>query len=261
MDQVFSLEGSANPVMESSALCAAAKLVSSLGDNETAERYSLKSLKIAREMGDQHGIARALNSLGATLEARGNGKKAEEIYSESLKIYRDLRVQQAIAGTLVNLANIEAENGDIEIADNMLNEALKSFKLVGDSVGEIHVLHAIARIALIRNDGRLAESQLKIAFEMAWDLSAKEELTRTYLLLARTFAINKKWVSYLKMAARVEQATLRYNLPLTSSEKLLLKELTNTAKNALDQTKFKQAWRDGENSSEIELKWDDLVEN
>jgi len=253
LDQVFAMEGEANPVMESSALCAAAKLVSVLGDHKTAEAYSRKSLKIATETGDQHGVARALNSLGASLAEKGAPKEAEEIYSESLEIYRNLRVQQAIAGTLVNLANMEVESEKMDDAGKMLDEAMKSFTLVGDSVGVTHVLLAQARIDLIKNKGKAAMGHLQQALRKAWGLSAREELIRAYVLLAQTYAIHAQWMESVHLLALIQLTVRRYKLPLASGEEKAVKNATAQVKHALDEKSFQAAWREGELMGEAEI--------
>jgi len=253
LDQVFMMQGEANPVMESSALCAAAKLVSVLGDHATAEAYSRKSLQIATETGDQHGIARALNSLGASLAEKGEPKKAEEIYGESLEIYRNLRVQQAIAGTLVNLANMEIESGKTDDASTMLDEAMKSFKLVGDSVGITHVLLVAARIALMDAEHEKAMAILREALEKAWDLSAREELMRAYVLLAQAHAQNGSWAESAQLLALVRMAVRRHKLPLPASEDRIEKAAAAEVKKAMGEKAFQAAWRKGELAGEAEM--------
>jgi len=258
LDQVFALEGETNPVMESSALCAAAKLVSVLGDHETAESYSRKSLRIATDTGDQHGIARALNSLGASLAERGEAEKAEEIYNESLEIYRNLRVQQAIAGTLVNLANMEIKSGDNATASGMLGEAEKSFNLVGDSVGVTHVLLAQARIALVEKQTKKSLKILHDALEKAWGLSAREELTQLYVMLAQAHAQLKSWEVCVQWLALARMAVRRYKLPLSASEERVEKDVQAQAKEALGEKAFQSAWREGELAGEAKVVQDAL---
>ena len=250
LDLVFAMEGEANPVMESSALCAAAKLVSVLGDHATAEAYSRKSLQIATETGDQHGIARALNSLGAALAEKGEPKQAEEIYGESLEIYRNLRVQQAIAGTLVNLAHMEIKSGKTNNASAMLDEAMQSFKLVGDSVGVTHVLLVAARIALMQDDHEKAMVTLREALEKAWNLSAREELMRAYVLLAQAYAQKGSWPESTQLLAVVRLAVRRHKLPLPASEERIEKATEEQVKKAMGEKAFLSAWRSGELAGE-----------
>ena len=253
LDQVFDMDGEANPAVESSALCAAAKLVSVLGDHAAAEDYSRRSLLIATETGDQHSIARALNSLGAALAEKGEPKVAEGIYAESLEIYRNLRVQQAIAGTLVNLANMEVESGDIAQASAMLEEAMKSFRLVGDSVGITHVLLASARIAIMAQDRQGAKVILREALEKAWSLAAREELIAVYLQLAQTLALENNWTLATQLLAMARQAVQRHKLPLSVNEERIARDTAANARKALGEKAFQEAWRSGELAGEADL--------
>jgi len=253
LDQVFAMAGEANPVMESSALCAAAKLVSVLGDHATAEAYSRKSLQIATETGDKHGVARALNSLGASLAEKGDPKRAEEIYGESLEIYRNLRVQQAIAGTLVNLANMEIESGNADEASGMLEEAMKTFTLVGDSVGVTHVLLAQARIAVTKGKSDAVMEKTREALGKAWELSAREELMRGYVLAAQAYALQDEWEACAQTLAVVRTAVRRHKIPLGASEDGIAKDMTAQAKKALGEKAFNAAWREGELKGEAAI--------
>jgi len=253
LDQVFAMAGEANPVMESSALCAAAKLVSVLGDHATAEAYSRKSLQIATETGDKHGVARALNSLGASLAEKGDPKRAEEIYGESLEIYRNLRVQQAIAGTLVNLANMEIESGNADEASGMLEEAMKTFTLVGDSVGVTHVLLAQARIAVTKGKSDAVMEKTQEALGKAWELSAREELMRGYVLAAQAYALQDEWEACAQTLAVVRTAVRRHKIPLGASEDGIAKDMTAQAKKALGEKAFNAAWREGELKGEAAI--------
>jgi len=162
-------------------------------------------------------------------------------------------VQQAIAGTLVNLANMEIESGKTEDASAMLDEAMRSFKLVGDSVGVTHVLLVAARIALMRDDHDKAIVTLRGALEKAWDLSAREELMRAYVLLAQAYTQKDSWVESAQLLALVRLAVRRHKLPLPASEELIEKATEEQVKKALGEKAFQDAWRSGELAGEAEI--------
>jgi len=216
--ETFQLKTNANLVMKSAALCAAAKLATKLGDFDIAQDFSKESLKYSKKMGDQHGEARALNSLGAALAASGKIDQAGSYFSESLVIYRNLRVQQAIAGTLVNLAAMQTQEGELETAQRFLEEALTTFRTVGDTIGIIHVLHGYARIDLLKGNFEQAYAFMTEALQLAWKLSAKEELVRNYILLANYHLLRDEYKESLDLMALADSIMIFHNLSLQPSD-------------------------------------------
>ena len=253
LNKTFSLNTNANQVMESSALCAAAKLVSALGDYAAAENFSRKSLEIAKKLGDQHSIARALNSLGAALAAKGSAEKAENFFNQSLNIYRTLRVQQAIAGTLVNIAVMELQNGNILQSRELLDEALATFRIVGDSIGIIHVLQTYAKIELIERRSIKAYQYIIEALEKSWGLKAKDELVKTYLLLSEYHLRRGELKKSVVLLALVDDVTKRHNFTLHTSSLSDFNRIHDTAKKHLKNNEFNNFWEAGIENGESSM--------
>src|SRR5262249_32118511 len=58
-----------------------------LGDYEQAEVWGAESLAVYRSLGDEPGIAVALNRLGSAVSAAGDGARAVELQQESADLY------------------------------------------------------------------------------------------------------------------------------------------------------------------------------
>jgi len=253
LKQTFDLDTNANQVMKASSLTAAAKLVSVLGDYEEAEQFSLRSLSIAGEIGDQHLIARALNSLGAVATASGDVEKAQSYFGQSLDIYKNLRVEQAIAGTQVNLAVVSINNGKLDEARDALNKALATFRNVGDSIGIIQVLHNRARIDLLRGNLTGARELLQEALERSWGLNARNELAAVYLLLAELHILKGEDRAGLHLLSLIDQLMKGYSIAFPPHDQKVYEDSRGQLLEKLPPETFTRYWQEGRETSETEI--------
>ena len=253
LNQTFELNTNANLVMKSAVLCAAAKLVTVLGDYDQAVEYSNRSLKLATDLGDQHGVARALNSLGASIASSGDVKRAEIYFAKSLEIYRNLRVQQAIAGTLVHIADMETHNKNLIQARILLDEALIIFRTVGDTLGIVHVLQSYAKIHMLKNQLTAAYGQLLESMEIAWRLQARDELVNNYLLLAEYHSDKSENENAVGLLALVDELSKRYKLSLKADDRADFRKIKDRQLKELKREKFDELWLKGKTISESQI--------
>jgi tetratricopeptide (TPR) repeat protein len=253
LNQTFELETNANQVMKASALCAAAKLVSVLGDYSEAEEFSSRSLKIAKKIGDLHGVARALNSLGAAAIAGGKIEKAWSYYNQSLEIYKNLRVEQAIAGTQVNMSILDIQNGKFDLAQNALDKALITFTNVGDSIGVIHVLVNYARIDLIKGIYGNAKKHLVEALEKSWGLNARNELAVIFLLLSSFHQYQGELDLSIQLLSLIDQLSRRYKITLTPYDQVVYKGIKGKLVKNINPDQYSINWEKGKEISESEI--------
>lgn len=238
--ETFNLDTNANQVMKATALCAAAKLVSVLGDYAEAENFSNRGLEIAREIGDQHIIARAFNSLGAVATASGQAEKAQVYYAQSLDIYKSLRIEQAIAGTQVNIAALEIQNGNLPAARESLNRALVTFRNVGDSIGIINVLTHYAMIELLQDQQEDARRVLVEALEKSWALNARNELVVTYLLLSAYHLARGEWTRSMEMISLVDQQIQAWNISFPQHNQAMYENIHANLRQKLGEADYRQ---------------------
>jgi predicted ATPase/class 3 adenylate cyclase len=100
-----------------------------------AERLEA-SLALRRELGDETGVTRALNSLGAVARSLGDFDRAEALIGESLRRGRDARDGSAMASATSNLAVVAYERGDLARAVVLAEEA-RALDEAGGSRGAI----------------------------------------------------------------------------------------------------------------------------
>ncbi|MHC4947180.1 MAG: protein kinase domain-containing protein [Planctomycetota bacterium] len=134
------------------ALHAAAVMAQALAEYDRSRALSTAALEIMRELGDEPGIARSLNSLGNSAYYRGDLEAAKRLHGESLEINRRLGDERGVATSLNNLANVASDRGAIEEARRLYQAALESNRRSGNRAGEAINLNNLGLMALHRID-------------------------------------------------------------------------------------------------------------
>jgi tetratricopeptide (TPR) repeat protein len=87
-----------------------------VGKYEEAEASYRRALSIARETGDQPGVARSLNGLASALFVRGDVEGPRRCYAEALALHTAAKNEAGCAAVLGNLAELEFAEGNVEQA-------------------------------------------------------------------------------------------------------------------------------------------------
>jgi tetratricopeptide (TPR) repeat protein len=115
------------------------------GDYAVAQRYLEASLAMARDLGDERGVAYALNYLANVAWAHDDYAAAQTIYRENLVRARTLGDRRLIAASLHNLGRSALKAGDPAAARDFLVESLATFRETGDDWGIARVLLGLGR--------------------------------------------------------------------------------------------------------------------
>ena len=137
-------------------LHAAAAFECYLGDYDAARGHVREALGIFEELGDERGMATALNELGVVASYEGDFAEARRLLEESLAIKRTLGDDWLIANAFVNLGNVAGWGGDHSRGYELHAESLALFEKVGERMGIAIATHNLAGSAL--RLGRLAEA-------------------------------------------------------------------------------------------------------
>ncbi len=140
------------------ALFAAGILASVQGDFVSADTLVLESLAIARQVGDNHSIAVALNALAVNARDVGNLPAARSLFEESLAVWRNLHDLRAVARALSNLASIVSLQSDFSYAGLLYQESLSLFRELGDDTGCAWALNHQGDVARDQGDSVAARS-------------------------------------------------------------------------------------------------------
>lgn len=95
------------------------------GNSPKALMFFKESLKYAEEIGNEAGIAGAINNIAYVYKNQGDYSQAIEQYSRALKIYEKIGRKEGISMTLTNLGSVFFEQGDKESALKYMQRAIK----------------------------------------------------------------------------------------------------------------------------------------
>lgn len=159
-------------------------LLDDAGQPAEAARHLEASLALRREIGDERGIARTLNSLGVVARSLGDLDRAEALFQESLDRKRALDDRPGISVSLTGLGIIASDRGQYAGAVELLAAALEIDRAYGGP-GEV-VAHANLGTALVRA-GRLDEglTELRAALPGIADLRDPELVLEVLVSLGR----------------------------------------------------------------------------
>jgi predicted ATPase/DNA-binding SARP family transcriptional activator len=121
--------------LRAKALGGASWLALRLGDYEQAVLLAEESLAVYRSLGDEPGIAVALNRLGSAVSAAGDGARAVELQQESADLYRQLGDDRGLAVVLSNLGYRLVIQGEPAQARILCEESLAISRRRNDAAG------------------------------------------------------------------------------------------------------------------------------
>jgi predicted ATPase len=286
LGRLLKLAGAAAPTKaRTRALFAAGVLAGEQGDYASAETLISESQNIARQLGDNTGVAVSLNALAVFARDRGSIAKARALFEESLALWRELGDLKAVARALSNLANVVKLQEDYDRARSLYAECLSIFRGLGDRTGVAWSLNYQGDVARDQGDSAAArtlyEQCLAIFRELGdrWGIAgtladlgslAREQrdypcahsLYRESILifqeldhkrgiarLLECFACSAAAQFQAERSLRLAGAAagLRQNIgaPLTPAEQAKLEAILGAARQALTNTAGATAWLEG----------------
>ncbi len=93
-------------------------------DYQPARALHQQSLALYQELGDQHGIAEALDNLGHVASAQGNYDRAIGFFEQSLVFYSIVGNKQQMASAVIGMANIAWSQQDRRWAKALFQQSL-----------------------------------------------------------------------------------------------------------------------------------------
>jgi class 3 adenylate cyclase/tetratricopeptide (TPR) repeat protein len=96
-----------------------------------SRKYHEESVQLARQVGNNNGVAHGLNSLAIAFQLEGNSDKAMATFLESLQLNRECGDRLNEAMVLGNLAGMYSAAGDLETAERSARESMAIAKEIG----------------------------------------------------------------------------------------------------------------------------------
>jgi predicted ATPase/class 3 adenylate cyclase len=146
--------------------------------SEYAKACELDAQAIAvwRELGDQRGMAEALNNIGVGMRYLGDRARSQAAVEESLALFRGVSDKRGIAHALNNLAELARIDGDLTRARALFEESVPLFEAVEDGRGLSYALDNLGGILTAQGDYTRAETLYGRSLQLAEELGDKHAI-------------------------------------------------------------------------------------
>lgn len=128
------------------------------GQLDAATRYYEASLALSRERGDLVNAAWVLSGLGSAARLRGAAGEAEALYAQSLALFTAAGTTRGVAWVLISQGRLAREREEYERAASLCTESLARQRELGDRAGIAAALNELGLVAQARGDLARAEA-------------------------------------------------------------------------------------------------------
>jgi tetratricopeptide (TPR) repeat protein len=176
-------------------------------DYDRARVLYEESLAIARGVGDQFGVARALINLGALAQELGDYGQAKRFYEESLTIYREIDYRHGQSASLSCLGRVASLLGEHAAARELLQESLEMNRETGDRHAIAERLKQLGRAACRTGAHQESKRYFEEALELAMEIRAIPVVLDSLIGVADLFQRDGKTGLALELLAFVAHQT------------------------------------------------------
>lgn len=172
------------PALRAKALRGAGAFASFEGDVSAAQSFYEAGIALARDTGDEAGLAMSLNNLGIVCQDLGDYSRARDLLKESLDLERRLGSQLRIAGCLANLGSVAIYQGNYEEAQSSIEEALDISRNEKDQNLESRLLHNLAEVHFNRGNYSKARELYEQCLRLETEVGDKQVRARSLIALS-----------------------------------------------------------------------------
>ena len=238
--------GLGNTVGAVSALGILGAVAARQGDYARATTLYEECLAVRRDLGDQRGVAMLLNNMAIVARHQEDGVRAALLFTESLAIKRLLGAKRSIAVTLLNLGEVALDQGDDARASTVLEESLALFREQDERWQIPVVLNNLGDVA--RHQGRLDRATVlyKESLALYRDMGNRADVGECLEGLASVAEADGQpgHAAHLLGAIAALRATM--HIPLPDADRTAHERLVESAREALGDDAFAQAWAEGQ---------------
>lgn len=227
------------------ALYAAASQTYYAGDNDRAAVLAEECLKLYRELGDQRGIAIAMNGLGHIALSNGDYTRARALGEESLPLLKALGDHWYIAESLYLVAYGCYAQGDYTTARALGEESLTLCREVGDRRAITDLLHALGLFAYKQNDYAAAHTFYQESLAISAEVGEKWVATLCLIGLGEVVAAEGQPACAARMWGAAEILLTVTGASIPPAERATYERSVATVRAQLGEQAFATAWAQG----------------
>ncbi len=151
-------------------------LLNNLKRYDEAEEAFRRSIKIGVQLGDERGVAMALNSLGGVLQRQGRFEAAEDTFRRSIEIGVQLDDKRGLAMALNSLGGVLQRQGHFDEAEKAFRDIIELDEKLGNKRGMAMTLSSLGGV--LQDQGKFdeAEKTLQRSIEIGVQLGDERHL-------------------------------------------------------------------------------------
>jgi predicted ATPase len=218
-------------------------------NGEIAEAHALfqESLGVWKALGDLKAIARALSNLANVLKLQGEYDHARSLHAECLAIFQGLGDRTGVAWSLNNQGDVARDQGDSAAARALYEQSLGMFRELGDRWGIAGTLADLGNLAREGQDCATAHPLYQESLKIFRELDHKRGVARLLECCACSAAAQLQAERSLRLAGAAAALRQSIGAPLTSAEQAKLDAILDPARRALTNASGATAWLEGWN--------------
>lgn len=245
LKRMLSESESVSPRLKAKAFCVSATLARNQGELGRASAFGEQSLVLYRQLGDERGIADALNELGVTAHQGGDRVRAVNLLQTSLNLYREIGFTWGVAYTLLWLADVQMRLEEVERAVKLWTESLALFQELGDTWGSAFALGGLGDAARRRGDYEQATKVFRESLALHLKLNHKADVPFLLESLALVAVALKDSRRAALLFGSAETLRQEITVPLSPSYEADYAPLIAQARAQLGAESFAAAWAEG----------------
>jgi non-specific serine/threonine protein kinase len=216
------------------------------GAYEQANGYFAEALDLYRELGDSRGMTMVLNNLGNTTRDQGDPQRAADIYEQALVLARQSKDKLLIAFLLSNLGELAHDQGEDARAIADFEEALPLLQELGAKHTSFLIKRILGDIARTRGDLVQAAGHFHESLKLSRELADMHSLAQSLTGLARIIAAGGEQQIATRLFASVESLRKAADLTLPLAERPRYDQELDALKSTLGEADFARAWAAGQ---------------
>jgi tetratricopeptide (TPR) repeat protein len=250
LEQMLSLDAGAGEqaaplTLRLNALYGAARLAMSWGRDEQATALAQEMLQLAERSGDHASQSLALSNLGVLAQAHGENVQATTHFAESYTQARLSGDSRALGLARLNLAESARLEGDLERAKVLLEEALNEARATGFHWGVASTLTLLGHLARAQQEYSRAKACYRESLELYRTLGNATYTAWCLEGIAAVLCTEAHHEPAIQVAAAAAALRVKEQTPIPPAEQEGFKQTVRTAREALGEAAFLEAWTTG----------------
>jgi len=242
---LLALQGPARLSPDWAALVASDGLVALFAGEYAAARARLEeAVNLRRSLGDNHGLALALNYVATVAREQEDYPEARAWLEESLALSEDLGDRSLSSKTLGTLGSVAHLLGDHDLAQLRYKQSMVLAEQLGNRYVQAWALHNMGCLALDRGEYRTARACLGQSLELR-DEHDNQGLVHMLAEFSALAAAEGLSSSALRLAAATASLTQKTGILVQHSERGRLERWLAAARQAVGEEAAAAAWTQG----------------